>query len=283
MREATIYIPTYRRVGRQETWKWLSPRWRERAFLVARPEEVDPLRAQGFQVLECPETGIGNTRQWILDQHDIEDGGRRIVMMDDDLRFYLRRTDDPGKFVYFEKGGPVWDDLMEDLLECLDYVPLAGIVNRSGANRDASPYRLNTRLHDVLAWDLEVARAEGIRINRVPFMEDFDTSLQFLTRGYPTLALGLYCKGDNGSNTPGGCSEYRDRFGQAEAAMWMKETWPDYVTITTRPGWNGEMAGSRTDVRIAWSRAYRDGVEGRKLLGRPLVPEPTWSLGTLEV
>lgn len=271
MDDATIYIPTYRRVGRQETWSRLSPYWRDRAFLVAVPDEADQLRATGANVLVCPVRGISPTRQWVLDQHDVDLLGERLFMMDDDLGFAVRRDDAPTKFLpLLPQDHEGFNAMMGSLVGLLSQAPLVGLANRSGANRDTSPVRVNVRLHDLLGFNVPLTRAEGVRIDRLRFMEDFDVALQFLTKGYPTLCLNTHVKDDKGgSNAAGGCSEYRDAAGQAAAAVALAQLFPGFVTITERPGWNGAMAGARTDVRVAWAKAYAHGREMRELLGQP--------------
>lgn len=267
MSEMTIYIPTYKRVGRQETWAWLPDSLKDRAYLVAVPEEAEALEMLGYNVLACPAQGIANTRQWILDQHDL-DRGDIALLMDDDLKFAVRRLDDPGKFYPPEKGGDEIAEMFRLIEEMMGHVAFGGVASRSGANRVHDPYRLNSRIFDTWAINVREARAQGITVNRTEFMEDFDTALQFLSKGYPTLAINMYVKDDHGSNLPGGCSTYRDDAGQEMAAMQLKGFWPDFVTLVERPAWKG-FEGSRTDVRVGWAKAFKAGVEARDMLGIP--------------
>lgn len=282
MRDLTIYIPTYRRLDNQETWRRLSPQWQARAFLVATEEEAPQLRDRGHRVLACPVQGIGPTRQWILDQHDEDLLGDTILMMDDDLMFSERRADEPTKFLPIKPGEhAAFDRLMANMAEMMDYVPLGGLANRSGANRETAPYRLNARLHDLMAINVVVARDNGFRMDRVQFMEDFDFMLQFLTAGYPTLCLNTHCKDDKGgSNAAGGCSTYRSPAGQLDAAMELKEYFPDFVTLVQKSGWGGDMS-QRTDVRVAWKKAYEAGLAARDASGTPQWATLDWSTGTL--
>lgn len=277
--DMTVYIPTFRRLDRQETWSWLPEAVRENAYLVAVPDEAESLDLLGYNVLECPEQGIANTRQWILDQHDVSKT-QTALMLDDDLGFSVRRADDPTKFYKPEKGGAEVLEMFNLMDEMMQHVALGGIAARSGANRVTEPYRLNSRLYDTWAVNVETARAIGLQINRLEFMEDFDAALQFLSQGYPSLLLNTHVKDDRGSNVAGGCSTYRDEVGQAMAAMRLKELWPDFVTVTERPAWNG-MEGTRTDVRVGWAKAFKAGVESRDFLGVDQEPELDWSDGSL--
>lgn len=250
-----IYIPTYRRVDVQRTWEYISPEWRKSVFLVARPDEVEPLRNQGYPVLSCPARGIGPTRQWILDHHDIDISGPRLMMMDDDLQFYRRRVDDPTKFTQFQTDVE-FNQMMVEFTQLMEKSPLISISNRSGANRDTSEVRHNVRMHDLFGIDLEVVRKHDFRIDRIKFMEDFDFILQFLTAGYETLCLNTYCKGDRGSNVAGGCSEYRDSAGQAAAALDLAMMWPEFVRLRKVKAKGAGMWAERTDVTVQWQKAF---------------------------
>lgn len=279
--QATIYIPTYKRIGRQETWSWLpADVQRDHAFLVAVPEEAEALEMLGYNVLSCPAQGIAATRQWIMDNHDLA-RGNVAIMMDDDLKFSVRRQDEPTKFVKPAKGSPEVQEMLDLMEGLMDFVPFGGLAARSGANRVTEPYRMNARIYDSWVVNVKVARALNIRVDRVPFMEDFDTALQFLHYGFPNLMLNTHVKDDNGSNVSGGCSAYRDDTGQELAAMQLKGLWPDFVTLVQRPAWNG-MDGSRTDVRIGWAKAYKQGLDNRDLMGVPPEPEFHWGEGVLQ-
>lgn len=263
----TIYIPTFGRMRRQVTWQFISPAWRKRTWLVARPEEAEQLDLLGYPVLACPARGIGDTRQWILDQHDPEADGEVLVMADDDLRFAVRRDDEPTKLARMTSPED-FDVMMDELLGMMEYFAFGGLANRGGAHQDTRRYKINGRIHDFQVFDVAVTQREGIRANRVRFMEDFDVALQFLTKGYPTALLNTHTKDDaGGSNAPGGCSTYRDSAGQAQAAQELARLFPAFVTPVVKKGWQGEMAGTRVDVRVQWQKAFQAGRQRRELLG----------------
>lgn len=270
MAEATLYIPTYRRVDRQVTWRSISPAWAAHTLLVSPPDEAPLLRAKGYPVLETPPhvKGIGPTRQWVLDQHDPATDGRLAILLDDDLQFARRRLDTPTKFERVDTPA-LFDEMMGLFLTMMQQVPVGGIDNRSGANRRTPPVVMHPRIHDLMAIDVAVARSIDARLDRLEFMEDFHFLLQFLTLGYPTAALSTHCKNDmSGSNAAGGCSVYRDAPGQAAAAHALHAAYPDFATVVEKGGWNGGM-DVRLDVRVAWKKAYEAGRLGRDLLGQP--------------
>lgn len=282
----TVYVPTMGRVHRQITAKSLEGTdlaLGGRVLLVTPEQEAEDLSAtataHGLGVLALPGTikGIGPTRQWIYENHDVHTLGGYLMMVDDDLRFFARRFDDQAKFTPLTEPGEM-DVLLGRLRSMLDRVPLAGLDNRSGANRRKPIVQMNGRMHDLQAVNVVEARRLGLRFDSIRFMEDFHAVLQTLTQGYPTALLTTHCKDDlGGSNAAGGCSTYRDSAGQAAAALALWEDFPDFVRITKRPGWNGDMSGERTDVAVQWAKAFKAGTAAREEAGLDPVPEPDWS------
>lgn len=268
-----VYIPTYRRTEKQMTWESLSPKWQARAVLVCDAE--DAIELLDYPTLVCPiSQGIGLKRQWILDQHDLSDG-ESILVLDDDLKeFSARRFDNPGRFLSVktaEGKGIVFDRL----LSMLDQVRFAGVLERSGGNREVAPVVMGKRIFEIHGIHVPTFRAENIRFDRVTLMEDFDAALQVMLAGYPTAVLSTHTKGSV-RGAPGGCSVFRDAAAQAAAAEALCALHPDYVRLTTRPGWNGDPE-PRVDVYIKWSQALKAGCAARTAAGRAQEPEPDWS------
>lgn len=274
-----IYIPTLGRIGKQRTYDSLPKHIQERAVLVTSEEEAEAQEMLGYPVLVCDAHGIAATRQWVLDQHDVEQYGGKLYMFDDDLRFARRRTDDPTKLSKLAPGDSGIGDMVEELDNMLDAVPMVGITYRSGANRRTETYLPGVRIHNVWGTDVEVLRAEGIRIDRLQFMEDFDLALQLLTKGYPTLMLNSYTQDDGESNAPGGCSITRSGPAQTEACFGLWENFPDFVKLREAKGWTG-MGETRTDVTVQWAKAYAYGTAYRETAG--LEPFPYPDLAELE-
>ena len=260
-----IYIPTYGRVHRQETLNALPDRWAARTALVCRPEEAEALRSRyGVTVVACPAKGIAPTRQWLLDNHE----GDRFIMLDDDLKFAMRRMDEPTKFLRLEPRDDRIEIMLDTLWRALDLFPVVGLASRGGANRETAEWRYNQRIWDVMGLRVDVARRNGFRY-RLPLMEDFDLHLQFLTHGYPSAMLNSFTKDDFGSNAPGGCSTYRDASMQAAASTDLTLEWPDFVTLRqTKNDWGNGME-QRMDVTVMWAKAFKTGVVWRKANGLP--------------
>jgi hypothetical protein len=255
-----IFIPTRGRVRRQVTWQHLPPSVRARTRLLVDDDEAAAHVKEGYPVTVMPIglRGIGAVRQMACD-YATKLGDGRVLMMDDDLRFYTRRHDDPR---LLEKASEASLETMFAAIEQeLCCHALVGIASREGANRCVEPLIENTRILRLLAYRADIMTEEGIRFDRLPVMEDFDVALQLLERGHPNLVLNLWAHNQEGSGTTGGCSSYRTREIQADAARLLAEHHPRVVRVVekvTKRAWGG---GKRTDVVIAWKKAFRSKME----------------------
>jgi len=224
-----IWIPTCR--TEQVTYNNLPP------SLQARVEFLDN------------DTRIANKRQFILDNCD-----EPFVMLDDDLRFAVRREDEPTKFRDASSADIL--ALFGSIESALQQYAHVGVSGREGANRVTRPVLECTRMMRILGYQPHVLKANNIRFDRLEVMEDFDVTLRLLKLGYPNLVLNQWVHDQGGSNTKGGCSVWRTPLVQTQNAWALHNYHPDCVTVvrkSTKSAWGG---GERTDVRIAWKRAY---------------------------
>jgi len=244
-----LFIPTLGRPNRQETWDHLPPSLRERTRLLVDEGELTAYKRYPCVALPSDCRGIGRVRQFVVDNSP-----GKVVMLDDDLRFAMRREDAPTKFR--DATSQEVAKVFEVLESCLETFPHASICTREGGNRDTSAYVTNTRLLRVLAYDTRVLRAEGIRFDRVHVMEDFDVTLQLLRRGHANVSINWAVQDQLGSNKSGGCSIYRSMEIQRDAAIKLHHLHPEFVSVVkkqTKVAWQGQ---ERTDVVIQWKRAY---------------------------
>lgn len=204
------------------------------------------------EVLACPHDGIGPTRQWILENSPT----RGVVMLDDDLYFTMR--EDPSK--------------PRPLIQCHDLRPMiswisdqldtgfvhGGISARQGNQNLDFPHVDCIRVNNAHFFDRDVYLETGIKFDRLPVMEDFDVTLGLLLRGYPNRIAYHYCWSQRGSGLSGGCSSYRTKEVQARAANALYDLYPDFVKVVTKTATSGGelFAGDRTDVNIAWLKAW---------------------------
>jgi hypothetical protein len=252
-----LIIPTYGRATRQETLAQLVKAGLNVTLVVqAREARSYDSYAQhpSVRVAELPPeiTTIAPTRQWIMECVGNSD---RICMIDDDLWFYKRRDDDRSKLreIAPEELAKAFET-MDEMLAGYAHV---GFAAREGANRNTEHLMFNTRIMRVLGYDRRVLQKEGLRFDKMDVMEDFHVALELLKLGHANVVMNEYAHNQaGGSGDKGGCSHFRTPELHARNAQRLAELHPGFVTVVqkaTKGAWGG---GTRTDVRVAWKKAY---------------------------
>lgn len=241
-----ILIPTLNRVNYQYTLNALPQEWKEKTWLVVKKEEA-PLHNYPRIMIRPDELRIPGIRQWAMENapEDV------IMMLDDDLRFAIRRGEDlyqPGNMYQAcsdrrnrmqewsaeetEAVAKLYIPTEIELCEMFEYVEscvsegfaLVGLSIRAINRFYPVPYYDNTRVDTAYAFDRRILQKAEVRFDRVPLMEAFDVTLSLLRKGYRNRVVFHWAQ-DNakGSNAPGGCSTYRDFAMQEQAARALLE------------------------------------------------------------
>lgn len=246
-----IIIPSSGREAKQTTLKSLPLPLRSRVTIVVPEAEVPKywFLSSHCKLQGIPVTGIGPTRQWVIENY-----GPKVLMLDDDLTFATRRSDETDKFL--PATPEEIEGLMRDIdVQLTDYAHV-GVAPREGANFTDESYTYNVRLLRMLAYRTDVLKSEGIKFTDIPVMEDFHVSLSLLRKGYASKCINYMAHNQTGSNTAGGCSQYRTDELQEAAARLLVEKHSPYVKLVkkkTKVAWQGK---ERYDVRIRWKSAY---------------------------
>lgn len=271
-----IYIPSKSRADKQQTVAAMPPAVHKKITVVVPESEASEYTEAlpaGASVLPVDDDmRIPEVRQFILEHHlakHASKGDPKLVMMDDDLKFFERRKDKPGRFTTLPAPSKRLIDLLVQINAALDLYPHVGVCPREQGHRFPPHQTFLVRMVRVLGYDANVLRDEGVRFDRIPLMEDFDAALQLITRGYATCMVTSFSQGQkNDSNAEGGCSTYRNPEMQREAAEGLAELHPSAVKTVekkTKSGWFE--GGVRTDVRVQWQAAYEEGLKYRNSLG----------------
>lgn len=253
-----IFIPTLGRIGvmKQVTLRELTSKSTHRPWLVCPPDEVDGHREYYDQILPCPVGGIGKVRHWILENSDTD----HVVMMDDDMRFY-QRVDPLNVFL-----GLLTINDIDPLIAWIDaqlelgYVH-GGVSARQGNNREDECHEKEIgRVNNLHFFNRAKVLKTGVRFDSLPVMEDFFVTLSLLSAGYPNIITYNWAWGQERSGLAGGCSTYRTKELQKEAAFKMSEHFPEYVKVVEKFSKVGESAfeGVRHDVKISWAKAFKE-------------------------
>jgi len=253
-----IVIPSSGRAGQQPSFSRLTGVGLQVSLAVPAREAAS--YSKYTPVLSVPDhLKIAGTRQWIIDNatDDV------VIMVDDDLAFFQRRTDDPTKL------RDITDAELRSGFQHLDAVvgpkcPLGGFASREGANRNTEPYVFDTRILRVLAYHVPTLRKHNIRFDEVTVMEDFHVALRLHEQGLSSIVVNTVAHNQvGGSNAPGGCSQYRTMQVQGDAADLLHRLHPKYVKVVekeTKTAWNGQ---PRKDVTVYWKRCVEDHRRGQ--------------------
>ena len=251
-----ILICTYGRCQKQVTWDSLPESIQAKTTLVVQHRERELY--QGFPTLVLPPhiLTLPDTRQWLTDNAVIKDD--KVIQLDDDLVFARRRIDEPTKF----KPATPYDIecLFEEMYRMLDDYAHVGVSGREGANRDTNELKFEGRQMRIHGYRVDVLRKEKIVQNSMPDVEDFHTTLQLLELGYPNIILNWIVHNQSGSNTEGGCSEYRTLATHDRDVRKLAVLHPQFVKVVTKKtstSWGGQ---ERKDVVIQWKKSYAEGV-----------------------
>lgn len=265
-----IVIPTLGRVGRQQTLRWIPKTWMKHTTVVCPEEEIG--RHEGVvshdvkngDVAGMPNflaqpgrMTIAQKRAWIMDQK--WDSSGKILMLDDDLQFYVRRDDVPDRLRYAKYTDTVdYLDQLENILS--PEVPHAGFGVRQGNQNNPAGWHGPGRMMLALGYHLPTV-LKVCELGRIEHREDFDYALQLLRAGYPNKICHTFVVGQGGYNSKGGCSEPGNRTLEKsnEDAEKLARLHPGYVTTVQKSYKNSP----RIEVICRWKKALEHGTQRR--------------------
>lgn len=251
-----ILIPTYGRSDKQSTFKHLPAKLQENTILVVQHREkhlYSAFKPKNLLVLPDSIQTITPTRQYIM-KWAHKKGIKKVVMLDDDLRFDKRRMDEAGKFYVATEKEVL--ELFKRIEKELNHYAHVGVLSREGGNRVEESVKEATRMMRVLAYCVDTYMKEKIKFDRLPLQEDFDVTLQLLRKGYPNLVLCEWVNGQGTSGAKGGCSHFRTIALHNDNVKRLAALHTPFVKIVekqTKGAWGGQ---ARLDVMVQWKKAY---------------------------
>lgn len=261
-----IIIPTRGRVGKQITYAGLSAALRKITVIVCPEKEVRYHQSNHPQCTVVaqpdPEWLIYQKRRWIMENAKKVFGTDKLVMLDDDLRFCLRREDDPKKFL---TATPVQTErAFKELEEQLSpATPHAGFAARGGGISAAAQrggWQQAKRMMYVLGYHVPTVM-KNCDPFRIETREDMDVSLQLLRKGLPNVVNYSFVV-DQKFGSPGGASLERDFERANRDAERLAELHPGFVRVVQKADIGrglSEAARTRLEVVVQWQKALQSG------------------------
>ena len=256
-REAT-YIVTHKRPNNQVTLRSVPD-----ATLVVQLDQYSSYRQAwpDQPILTLPEhvTTMGETRQHmakgVSPQHD-----GKIILLDDDLSFYHRK--DPNHYKLTNAEDTDVADMLNAVWSALDTYAHASVSAREGQNNvspeDSKPVGC-CRYMRLVAYNTFLWPSH-IKCDRVNGMSDFDTNLQLLRSGLPSIVFTRWAQSHPATQSEGGISEQRTLEKHAKEVDFMVEAHAPFVTGVDKND-KGPF-GKRREVRVQWKKAYDDAISG---------------------
>lgn len=255
-----IIIPTRHRTSKQGTLGYLSKNLYKDVVLVCPENEVSALQRYGPELTVIaqpdPTVTIAQKRKWIFEELCAKEGWEKIVMVDDDIRFCIRR---PGETSILNCRPSECEQAFQELEEQLSpNVPHASFAARQGAISDSAlrgGWQLGKRMMYVLAYHVPTLLANA-ELGRIETREDFDITLQLLRKGFPNSVSYTYYT-DQMFAKAGGCTGERTMERSNADAYKLAELHPGYV-VAEQKDYVSKVAIPRVEVRCAWVKAYKE-------------------------
>jgi hypothetical protein len=214
-----IYIPTAGR-SQQKTAELLDESGLDYTLVLTKGDN-HPASTPNANILEArAERGIRAIRQFILEWAE-----GKFVMLDDDLRFYSRKSDGS-----FKKATPKSiRKMFEELDATLDIFAHAGITEKYMSQTRPRDRIYNARYYHILAYNKKLFPEPTPRF-RCEVGEDHDMNLQLLLAGCDNCVLTEWAN-DDVSHAPGGCSLWRNHKIERQEAVHLGRLFPDIVKM----------------------------------------------------
>jgi glycosyltransferase involved in cell wall biosynthesis len=203
----TIYIPTYKRLAKQKTIKWLSKFDLERTNLIVLPkEEKAAVRLYGKTlggVLVCKNPGVAAARQFALEKSPTD----KVIFFDDDLQFCQRVKD-----WCFNSNNRALRPIQEDVDVGVDWLyaylspkmPVTCLGPRGGNNHIENRWHIrNGRIMRSFGVYRPILDKHNIRFDEFYYWEDFHVAVSLLELGYPNI-VNVDCITGGDTNSAGG-------------------------------------------------------------------------------
>src|SRR5262249_16773827 len=245
-----ITIPTRGRIHQQLTLQSLPSELLKQTILVCPKREASGLyRLYGdveIVVEPYPNMPLAPKREWIV-QTWSECGYDKIIMLDDDLTFATRISEDDWHLRQIQG-----DELIEPFQRLEDKLgpefPHVGFGQRQFNNHIAEVgWKISGKMQCALGDYLPVV-AKKVRGDFVLLKSDYCASLQLLLKGYANAVwTETVVEQARGFDAPGGCNTYRTLEMHNEETKKFAKLFPNYVRVEER-------SYGRLEVTVQWQK-----------------------------
>ena len=224
-----ILIPTRNRADNQLTANTLRGAGIEPILVINHDDRAK----YNFHTLKVHASNIVEKRQAIIDRFGNEG---KLVMCDDDMRFYTRNIDpSPSKDFTADRFKRADDFsiqlLFQRILDLLNFEVHVGVASRFMANQQKPPTRIGGKYIRVLAYNVNNMKSGPPPRYRFPGHEDHDFNMQMQSMGYRCVVITSYAQDDLGQFKPGGCATWRTPESDIAEMQRFAAAWPGIVSF----------------------------------------------------
>jgi hypothetical protein len=242
-----------------------------RTTLICPQKEYEYLRSlrDDYNVVAQPDDNwrLPEKRDWTL-KHWHEMGYTKIMLLDDDLRFATRVSDDDWHLREI-RGKELLDEFLRLEEKLGPEYPHVGFGIRQGNNTlKEVGWKIATKQVCTLGYYVPIVVKE-VRWDQLILRTDFSATLQLLLKGYPNAVWTKTVADQKEFDAPGGCSRYRTLDMLNEQAKEFAALYPGYVNLTEREynesvkGGKKKTSTKRIETIVQWQKALQDGTNAR--------------------
>jgi len=260
-----IIIPTLGRMNNQITYNNLPEKYKSITTFVVQShefEEMDSLYPNKVLCLPKEIDRIAPTREWIFNEFK----DTKHIVFDDDLNFIVKvpnKENEKPKWKSWEYSDQDFDDMFETIDSWMEEGIVFGGLGTTWIipSIDLWPYSENYRAMTNTFYNGPLFPRD-IKWTRVPAAEDFDVTLQLLTRGIKNRISTKYMVSPAETNADGGCSVWRTLEVHNQSQLELAKQWPDFVKVKEKEVKSGSWKGqTKLSTVIQFKKAYKYGVE----------------------
>jgi len=250
-----LYIMSRGRAGKVTTLASIPPEWRDRTWIVVRPDEELPYNEayEGWHVLPCSEAvqNYSQKFQWILDGKPFPGlYEEKAVILDDDLVF--SRRNEEGKLIT-ERDPEQLAPMFAQMEHLLDTYPLVGIHPRAMGHAAPRGHVENGRI--ICVQGINRRLIGPVRVDPFPILADVILNLTLLGRGDKNAIITDFFQDHGPCQAPGGCSIYRTPAMQEQVIDYLVSRWPGYVRkVVRKPKVAKWLGDERIEYVAQWKR-----------------------------
>lgn len=256
-----VAVVTKGRIGRQVTLDSIGRNWQAISLFCPADEVAfhqDQYPHVEVVAQERDDMTISEKRPWVLNWAR-DCGVEKMLMLDDDLSFFDRYTNDQGK-PRLHPTSPAsmihWFNQLEQRLSPV--MPHAGFGPRQGNHTQPPGWVSPARMMLALGYHVPTV-LDNAQWGRVRTREDMDITLQLLRRGFPNAVTHEFVVDQAGYGSEGGCSDERTVRSSDEDAYVLRELHPGFVRVVDRTYKNVP----RKEVVCQWRKALASGTQRR--------------------